>query len=61
MAGKVQLTPAQLLAQSQEMLSLQKDYESLFQETSTLLNQINGNWSANLANNFLGKITSAQK
>ena len=42
MAGKVQLTPAQLLAQSQEMLSLQKDYESLFQETSTLLNQING-------------------
>ncbi len=61
MAGKIQLTPEELLGQSQEMLSLQKDYESLFQETDALLNRINGNWSANLANNFAGKIASAQK
>ena len=61
MAGKIQLTPAELLAQSQEMLSLQKEFESLFGQTNTLLNQVNQNWSANLANNFAGKLTSAQK
>ena len=61
MAGKIQLTPAELLAQSQEMLSLQKEFESLFGQTNTLLNQVNQNWSANLANNFMGKLTSAQK
>lgn len=61
MAGKIQLTPAELLAQSQEMLSLQKEFESLFGQTNTLLTQVNQNWSANLANNFAGKLTSAQK
>lgn len=61
MAGKIQLTPAELLAQSQEMLSLQKEFESLFGQTNTLLTQVNQNWSANLANNFVGKLTSAQK
>ena len=61
MAGKIQLTPAELLAQSQEMLSLQKEFESLFGQTNTLLNQVNQNWSANLANNFAGKLASAQK
>ena len=61
MAGKIQLTPAELLAQSQEMLSLQKEFESLFGQTDTLLNEVNQNWSANLANNFVGKLTSARK
>lgn len=61
MAGKIQLTPQELLAQSQEMLSLQGDYEDLFKQSETLLNRVNENWSATLANNFSGKILSAQK
>lgn len=61
MAGKIQLTPAELLAQSQEMLSLQKEFETLFGQTKTLLDEVNQNWSSNLANNFAGKLISAQK
>ena len=61
MAGKIQLTPAELLAQSAEMLALEQEFASLFQKTDSLLGQINSDWSANLANNFAGKITSAQK
>lgn len=61
MAGKIQLTPAELLAQSQEMLDLQKEYDQLFASAGTLLTQVNENWSANLANNFAGKLLSAQK
>lgn len=55
------MTPQELLAQSQEMLSLQGDYENLFKQSETLLNRVNENWSATLANNFSGKILSAQK
>lgn len=55
------MTPQELLAQSQEMLSLQGDYEDLFKQSETLLNRVNENWSATLANNFSGKILSAQK
>ena len=61
MAVKIQLTPQELLSQSQEMLSLQKEFETLFGQSQTLLNQVNDNWSANLANNFSGKLLSAQK
>ena len=61
MAGKIQLTPAELLAQSAEMLALEQEFASLFQKTESLLGQVNSDWSANLANNFAGKITSAQK
>lgn len=61
MAGKIQLTPAELLAQSTEMLALEQEFASLFQKTESLLGQVNSDWSANLANNFAGKITSAQK
>lgn len=61
MAVKIQLTPQELLAQSQEMKSLQKEYETLFRQSETLLGQVNKNWSANLANNFSGKLLSAQQ
>ena len=61
MAVKIQLTPQELLSQSQEMLNLQQEYETLFGQSQTLLNQVNDNWSANLANNFSGKLLSAQK
>ncbi len=61
MAVKIQLTPQELLSQSQEMKGLQAEYETLFGQSQTLLGQVNANWSANLANNFAGKILSAQK
>lgn len=61
MAGKIQLTPQELLVQSQEMLSLCKDFEASFKKNESILNMVNQNWSSNLANNFLGKISSAQK
>ena len=61
MASKIQLTPAELLSQSQEMLSLQKEFSDLFGQSEKLLNQVTTNWSTNLANNFAGKLTSAQK
>ena len=36
MAVKIQLTPQELLSQSQEMLSLQKEFETLFGQSQTL-------------------------
>lgn len=61
MAVKIQLTPQELLSQSAEMLSLQRDFEALFAQSETLLGQVNENWSERLANNFSGKLLSAQK
>ena len=61
MATKIQLTPEELLVQSQEMLSLCQEFEALFQKNESLLKLVNQNWSTNLANNFAGKIGSAQK
>lgn len=58
--GKIQLTPSELMAQSSEMASLKAEYEVFFQDVSQILGQVNMNWSANLSNNFEGKITSAK-
>lgn len=61
MAGKISLTPEELLRQSQEMSSLCEEFADLFQKNDSLLQTINGNWSANLASNFSSKISSAQR
>lgn len=61
MSVKIELTPSELLAQATEMTSLMQSYESLFNSVTNELNSINANWSKNLAHNFAGKITSAQK
>ena len=61
MAVTIQLTPQELLSQSAEMLRLQEDFEELFSQSESLLNQVNENWSARLANNFSAKLLSAQK
>ena len=61
MAKKIQLTPAELLAQSQEMLSLRDEYEAIFKSSQAVLSTVNGNWSVNLSRNFLGKLASAEK
>lgn len=58
--GKIQLTPEELLSQSQEMASLQDQYESLFQNVDGILNEVNASWSENLANNFSGKLSAAK-
>lgn len=55
------LTPELLTSQAQEMANLRQQYQQLFQETSLILKEVNGSWSEYLANNFLGKIQSAQK
>jgi uncharacterized protein YukE len=61
MASKIQLTPAILQSQAKEMNDLKEEFSSLFSGVTSELRNINSNWSPNLANNFLGKITSAQK
>lgn len=60
MATKIQLTPAELKAQAAEMRALNEEYTSLFSSFSSELKSVNGNWSTNLANNFVGKISVAQ-
>ena len=57
----IKLTPEELMAQAQEMTSLQGEFESLFGQVSTALQGMNDSWSENLASNFAGKITAAQK
>ena len=57
---KIQLTPEELLSQSQEMSSLKNQYESLFQSVDGILNDVNNSWSENLANNFSGKLAAAK-
>lgn len=61
MAGKIQLTPAELQAQAVEMQNLESEYSALFGGVSSTLKSVNRNWSMNLSNNFEGKINSAQK
>ena len=56
-----QLDTALLLGQSQEMLSLKAAYENLFDTITQDLHGINASWSSLLANNFAGKISSAQR
>lgn len=57
----IKLTPEELLAQSAEMASLQKEFESLFSQVTNSLNGLNESWSEALASNFAGKIAAAQK
>ena len=55
------LTPEELMAQSAEMASLQTEYDSLFAQVTNALHVMNDYWSPNLASNFEGKISGAQK
>lgn len=57
----LELTPALLLEQSQEMNSLKAAYDNLFGNITSELQGINSSWSELLANNFSGKIGAAQK
>lgn len=57
----IKLTPELLQAQSAEMTSLQTEFNDLFTKVTGALNGMNDSWSENLASNFAGKITAAQK
>lgn len=61
MASKIELNPEILLSQALEMQSLTSEYEALFSKITSSLNDTNNNWSELLANNFSGKISSAQQ
>ena len=61
MADRIKLTPAELQAQAVEMRKLEEEDTMLFGNVVSELNKVNQNWSPNLAHNFSGKITSAQK
>jgi uncharacterized protein YukE len=59
--AEIKLSSEELKSQAARMTSMQQQYENFFQSTVEELKSLNGNWSSLLANNFLGKITSAQK
>ncbi len=56
MSIKIKLTPEELKSQSAEMSALNDEMMTLFDGISREMNTVNSNWSANLANNFSGKI-----
>lgn len=60
MADTIQLTPAELTAQAQQMMSVCEEFNDIFKNVEGVLGNINDSWSAKLAHNFLSKITSAQ-
>ena len=57
----IKLDVTTLLTQSASMKSLKEEYNSLFTNVTSILNEMNDGWSENLANNFIGKISTAQK
>ena len=57
----LELTPELLIQQSQEMMVLKTEYETLFENLLKDLQGMNSSWSPNLSSNFTGKIASAQK
>ena len=61
MANSIKITPGELRSQAAQMKGMEDGYTGLFSNVTTLLDSINQNWSANLAHNFSGKITSAQR
>lgn len=57
----IKLDSVELKNQASEMTALSSEYEHLFSGVNSILNDVNNNWSPNLANNFSGKIANAQK
>ena len=60
MSETIKLSPEMLISQAAQLSTLSNDFNNLFDSVVSELNTINGNWSKNLANNFAGKIVSAQ-
>lgn len=57
----IKLSPELLMSQSTELASMKNDFDGLFTQVTGVLNGMNESWSENLARNFAGKITGAQK
>ena len=58
---KIVLDAAELLSQSESLKSLGDEYDAMFTKVTSILNEMNDGWSENLSNNFVGKISTAQK
>ena len=58
---KIVLNAAELMTQSESMKTLKDEYDAMFTKVTSILNEMNDGWSENLANNFVGKISTAQK
>lgn len=58
---KIVIDAQELLSQSESLRQLANDYEALFTKTTSIFHEMNDGWSENLANNFIGKISVAQK
>lgn len=61
MSNQIKLTPGVLKAQAADLRALAEDYSAFFSYVNSELKDINNNWSAKLANNFLMKVTNADK
>ncbi len=59
--GNIKILTADLVAQANTMKTLKEDYNALFGQVVSILNEMNDGWSENLSNNFSTKITTAQK
>ncbi len=59
--GNIKISFDALTQQSQTMATLKDEYDGLFSQVVSILNEMNDGWSENLANNFVGKISTAQK
>jgi uncharacterized protein YukE len=59
--ANIKLTPEELLAQSTEMSSIQTEFQTLFTQVTSCLNNLNDSWSETLSGNFTGKISLVQK
>lgn len=57
----IQLSATELISQSESLRNLKEEYSALFSSVRTTLSDMNEGWSENLANNFIGKIATAQK
>ena len=58
---KIVLNAAELMTQSESMKTLKDEYDAMFTKVTSILNEMNDGWSENLSNNFVGKISTAQK
>lgn len=57
----IKLDAETLLEQSERMKTLKEEYNAMFGNVVSILNEMNDGWSENLANNFSTKISTAQK
>ncbi len=61
MSVNQKINSEQLLEQSNQLKALKEEYNAMFSNVTSILNEMNEGWSENLSNNFSTKISTAQK